>query len=53
MRMMMMSFISPCRNKRGAELYIYLEEGTYYKRLFRSVYANARKNTKTIYLEAL
>jgi hypothetical protein len=24
-----------CRNKLGAELHIYLEEGTYHKRLFR------------------
>jgi hypothetical protein len=32
--MMMMSFICPCRNKIGAELHIYLEEGTYHKRLF-------------------
>ena len=31
---MMMSFICSCRNKIGAELHIYLEEGTYHKRLF-------------------
>jgi hypothetical protein len=31
-----MSFICSCRNKKiGAELHIYLEEGTYHKRLFR------------------
>ena len=36
MMMMMMSFICSCRNKKiGAELHIYLEEGTYHKRLFR------------------
>jgi hypothetical protein len=30
--MMMMSFICSCRNKKiGAELHIYLEEGTYHK----------------------
>ena len=33
--MMIMSFIGSCRNKIGAELHIYLEEGTYHKRLFR------------------
>jgi hypothetical protein len=31
----MMSFICSCRNKIGAELHIYLQEGTYHKRLFR------------------
>jgi hypothetical protein len=29
------SLICSCRNKIGAELNIYLEEGTYHKRLFR------------------
>jgi len=29
-----MSFICSCRNKIGAELNIYLEEGTCHKRLF-------------------
>jgi len=34
--MMMMSFICSCRNKKkGAKLHIYLQEGTYHKRLFR------------------
>jgi hypothetical protein len=33
--MMMMSFNCSCRNKLGAELHIYLEEGTYHKKLFR------------------
>jgi hypothetical protein len=31
--MMMMSFICACRNKIGAELHIYFQEGTYYKSL--------------------
>ena len=31
-QMMMMSFICSCRNKIGAELHIYLKEGTYHKR---------------------
>jgi hypothetical protein len=34
-KMMMMFFICCCRNKIGTELHIYLEEGTYHKRLFR------------------
>jgi hypothetical protein len=34
MTMMMMSFIGSCRNKIGAKLHIYLEEGTCHKRLF-------------------
>ena len=29
--------------KRGAELHIYLEEGTYHKRLFRGSYTNDMK----------
>ena len=33
--MMMMSFICSYRNKIGAELHIYLENGAYHKRLFR------------------
>jgi hypothetical protein len=32
---MMMSFICCCRDKIGAELHVYLEEGMYHKRLFR------------------
>jgi hypothetical protein len=42
-RMMMMPFICSCRNKIGAELHIYLEEGTYHKRLFRGLTTNAMK----------
>jgi hypothetical protein len=42
--MMMMSFICSCRNKKkGAELHIYLEEGTYHKRLFRGPNTNDMK----------
>jgi hypothetical protein len=40
---MMMSFICSCRNKIGAELHIYLEEGTYHKRLFRGPSTNDMK----------
>jgi hypothetical protein len=43
MEMMMMSFICSCRNKIGAELHIYLEEGTYHKRLFRGPSTNDMK----------
>ncbi len=39
-KMIMMSFIFSCRNKIGAELLIYLEEGTYHKRLFRGPSTN-------------
>jgi hypothetical protein len=35
MMMMMMCFICSCRNKIGAELHMYIEEGTYHKRLFK------------------
>jgi hypothetical protein len=35
-----MSFICSCRNKIGAELHIYLEEGTYHERLFRGPSTN-------------
>jgi hypothetical protein len=42
--MMMMSCICSCRNKIGAELLIYLEEGTYHKRLFRGPNTNDMKN---------
>jgi hypothetical protein len=31
------SFICSCRKKIGAELHVYLEEGTYHKRLFRGL----------------
>jgi hypothetical protein len=41
--MIMMSFICSCRNKIGAELHIYLEEGTYHKRLFRGPSTNDMK----------
>ncbi len=41
--MVMMSFIYSCRNKIGAELHIYLEEGTYHKRLFRGPSTNDMK----------
>jgi hypothetical protein len=34
-RQLVMSLICSCRNKIGAELHIFLEEGTYHKRLFR------------------
>jgi len=34
-KVMMMSFICSCKNKIGTELHIYLEEGTYHKRLFK------------------
>jgi hypothetical protein len=37
------SFICSCRNKIGAELHIYLEEGTYHKRLFRGPRTNDMK----------
>jgi len=40
---MMMSFICSCRNKIGAELHLYLEEGTYHKRLFRGSNTNDMK----------
>jgi hypothetical protein len=40
---MMMPFICSCRNKIGAELHIYLEEGTYHKRLFRGPITNDMK----------
>ena len=36
-------FICSCRNKIGAELHIYLEEGTYHKRLFRGPITNDMK----------
>jgi hypothetical protein len=41
--MMMMSFICSSRNKIGAELHIYLEEGTYNKRLLRGPSTNDMK----------
>ena len=41
--MMMMSIICSCRNKIGAELHVYLEEGTYHKRLFRGTSTNDMK----------
>jgi len=42
--MMMMSFICSCRKQKiGAELHIYLEEGTYHKRLFRGPNTNDMK----------
>ena len=41
--MMMISFIRSCRNKIGAELHKYLEEGTYYKRLIRGPNTNDMK----------
>jgi hypothetical protein len=40
---MMMSFICFCRNKIGAELHTYLEEGTYHKRLFTGPNTNDLK----------
>ncbi len=40
---MMMSFVCSCRNKIGPELHIYLEEGTYHKRLFRGPSTNDMK----------
>ena len=41
---MMMSFICSCRNKKeDLELHIYLEEGTYHKRLFRGPSTNDMK----------
>ena len=40
---MMMSSICSCRNKIGAELHIYLDEGTYHKRLFRGPSNNDMK----------
>jgi hypothetical protein len=36
----MMSFSCSYRNKTGAELHIYLKEGTYHKRLFRRTSTN-------------
>ena len=35
--MMMISFICSCRNIIGAELHLYLEEGTCHKRLFEGL----------------
>jgi hypothetical protein len=43
--MMMMSFICSFRNKTGAELHRYLEEGTYHKRLFRGTSTNDMKKS--------
>jgi hypothetical protein len=40
---MMMSCICSCRNKIGAELHIYLQEGSYRKRLFRGSGTNYLK----------
>ena len=41
MMMMIMSFICSCRNKKiEVERHIYLEEGTYHKRLFRGPNTN-------------
>ncbi len=41
---MMMSFICSCRIKKiGAKLHIYLQEGTYHKRLFRGPSTNDMK----------
>ena len=40
---MLVSLICPYRNKIGAELHIYLEEGTYHKRLFRGTSTNDTK----------
>ena len=40
---MMLSFICSDRNKIEAELHIYLEEGTYHKRLFRGTITNDMK----------
>jgi hypothetical protein len=42
-RPLMMSFICSCRNKIGAELHKYLEEGMYHKRLFRGPSTNDMK----------
>jgi hypothetical protein len=41
--MLMMSFICSCRNKIEVDLHIYLEEGTYHKRLFRGPSTNDMK----------
>jgi len=41
--MMMMYFICSCRNKIGAELHLYLEEGTYHKSLLRGSSTNDLK----------
>jgi hypothetical protein len=42
--MMMMSFLFVlAETKKGAELHIYLEEGTYHKRLFRGPNTNDMK----------
>jgi hypothetical protein len=41
--LMMMSFICSCRNKIGAEIHVYIEEGTYHKRLFRGPITNDMK----------
>ncbi len=38
-----MSFICSCRNKIGAELRIYVEEGTYHNRLFEEANTNDMK----------
>jgi hypothetical protein len=43
MMMMMMSFICSCRKKKGAELHIHLQQGTYHKRLFRGPITNDMK----------
>ena len=41
----MMSFICSCRNKKiGAKLHIYLEEGTYHKRLFTGHVVKSRSH---------
>ena len=41
MMMMIISFICSCRNKKiEVERHIYLEEGTYHKRLFRGPNTN-------------
>jgi hypothetical protein len=41
--MMMISFICSCRNKIGAALHTYLEEGSYHKILFRGPSTNDMK----------
>jgi hypothetical protein len=41
--MMIISFICYCRKKIGAELHIYLKEGTYHKRLFGGPSTNDMK----------
>jgi len=46
MMMMMMSFICCYRNKIGAELHLNLEEGTYYKRLFRGTRGTSTNHVK-------